>query len=238
VTPLLKTASKQRNSFCKAWNNVLRDANEDNVHEVRIASRRLLSSLLLVDSILLANHRSKARRKIKRVMRRLGPLRDVQVQISITSTWPRAKAPQAFREYLKRRKLATSRAALSYLTPKRKRAIREALKTTERNARHRFQAIKSAIVRARLTAAIEAQRAEVAASADAAKSKDPQKVHHFRVAGKRLRYALESANPDLPDKPDAEFRRLRRYQKDLGEKRDLALLTETLRSWRLKKTAG
>jgi CHAD domain-containing protein len=240
-TPLLKTASKQWNALRDAWKHMLRDTDEDSVHELRVASRRILSCLFIVDSILLANHRSKARRKIKRLMKKLGPLRDVQVEISIVRSWPRARAPKTFRDYLERKKAVSSRTARAYLTPKRKQAIQRSLRAAERKAKRGLEELRPAIVRARLASALDAQREEFEAARTAAKSPDPRKTHRLRVAAKRLRYSLESVDPKLADNPDAELRRLRRYQKDLGDKRDLSILMDTLQDWRtthLRKTAG
>jgi len=186
MTALLKTASKQWDVLRHAWNDVLRDANEDSVHELRVASRRILSCLSLVDSILLANHRSKARRKIKRLMKKLGPLRDVQVQTSISRSWPRTKAPLGFQEYLKRRIVTKSKAVQSYLTDKRKRAIRGSLKDAELDARRSLQDLSPELVRSRLSSALESQRDEFHAAKAAAKSQDRKKVHRLRVAAKRL----------------------------------------------------
>jgi len=235
MTALLKTASKQWDVLRHAWNDVLRDANEDSVHELRVASRRILSCLSLVDSILLANHRSKARRKIKRLMKKLGPLRDVQVQTSISRSWPRSKAPLGFQEYLKRRIVTKSKAVQSYLTDKRKRAIRDSLKDAELDARRSLQDLSPELVRSRLSSALESQRDEFHAAKAAAKSQDRKKVHRLRVAAKRLRYSLEALEPDLTENPDAEVRALRRYQKDLGRKRDLSILKDALHDWRSRQ---
>jgi CHAD domain-containing protein len=179
MTALLKTASKQWDVLRHAWNDVLRDANEDSVHELRVASRRILSCLSLVDSILLANHRSKARRKIKRLMKKLGPLRDVQVQTSISKSWPRTKAPLGFQEYLKRRIVTKSKAVQSYLTDKRKRAIRGSLKDAELDARRSLQDLSPALVRSRLSSALESQRDEFHAAKRAAKSQDRRRFTAF-----------------------------------------------------------
>jgi len=235
VTSLLKTAAKQRHTLRDAWKKVRQEASEANVHELRVAARRILSCLSLIDSILLDSHRSKARRKIKRLMKKAGSLRDVQVQLAIAKSWPPAKAPAAFRAYLQRKHHENSRTVNAYLTAKRKRSIQQALKTAERRAQRGLDTLKPAITRSRLASALGAQRTEFHAARVAAKSQDPEKVHHFRVASKRLRYSLESVNPGLSEKPNAEYRSLRRYQKDLGTQRDLALINSTLREWRLNQ---
>src|SRR5262245_31295292 len=68
--------------FRKEWGRTRRKYSEDAVHDLRVASRRLLAVLDTLDSIVTDKKIHECRARIKKVLDALSPLRDTQVQRS------------------------------------------------------------------------------------------------------------------------------------------------------------
>ena len=83
MNPLLKTAEDYRDDLRKTWNDARSRLDETSIHDLRVATRRMSSALLLLETVLEEKSASKARRRTRRVMKSLGPLRDIQVQVTL-----------------------------------------------------------------------------------------------------------------------------------------------------------
>ena len=64
----LSSLKEYRDQFRKVWKKARRAMDEDSIHDLRVASRRMAASLLLVESVLGEDRSSKVRRRIKRLM--------------------------------------------------------------------------------------------------------------------------------------------------------------------------
>jgi CHAD domain-containing protein len=230
LTPLLKTTREYWKDFSRKWKDARHDLNEENVHDLRVASRRTVSGLSLLESIL-EDRPSNARHRIKRLMHKLGPLRDIQVQISIVEKWTPTRTVKTFLKSLERTRKKESRQTLKYLSSERKTKIRESLRTFEDRSKERLESMSSGTVRTRINAALMKQREVVEATRSSATPSDPQSLHRFRVAIRKLRYFIEAATPETGRATAAELRSLRRHSTELGSQRDLQLLKEKFRNW-------
>src|SRR5262245_39125417 len=101
VRSLLKTVWDNWDELRKTWKGVRQKMDEDSIHDLRVASRRVGAGLFLLEAILQDDRSSKARRRLKRLMKKLGPLRDVQVQISIVEKWKRRGNLGKFKKLLR-----------------------------------------------------------------------------------------------------------------------------------------
>ena len=220
-----------RDELRRAWKKASRDLDEDSIHDVRVACRRMGALLLLVESVLL-KERSTARRRIKRVMNKLGPLRDTQVQISIVKKWKQTQRVQRFTNSLERAERQESERVSDYLSRHRKQSILKKLRDFETNAARRLKKIPQATIQARVQSALSVQRLDLEAARKAMVPSDPSSLHAVRRTARRLRYCLEAAEEIVGAASRSELQRLRRDQTGLGNKRDLQLLETRFREFR------
>jgi CHAD domain-containing protein len=197
----------------------------DDVHDMRVASRRLRAALELFDR--------KSRRKrqlrpahdaVEKLGDALGELRELHVQLA----WLRGEVAAASeRDKVGLQALLGEREAK---LPKRIERLHAALGSWTENGVTRVEAALAALdiggrlggnrVRRRLSRRLKGVKRRAAA---ATKSMDARTVHQLRIDAKKLRYAAELAQPAFPSEIAALLDRLQPLQETLGELHDAAV---------------
>jgi len=229
--PLLKTADKYRKDLRKAWNDARRHLDEATIHDLRVATRRMSAVLLLLEAILGKDGASSTRRRTKRVMKRLGTLRDIQVQISIVKKWNSTDSARGFLESLEQVEKREKKTVRDYLSADRRKRLLRRLRDFERDAAKQLKKMPDATVQATLERVITQQRDDVKAADNQLARSDPQSLHALRIASRKLRYSLEATADTVGAAPESELEALRQRQTELGRKRDLQLLDEKYAEW-------
>lgn len=181
------------------------------VHDLRVAIRRLLSTLRLVAAAAPRAPGKKVRRKLRHLLRRLSGLRDTHVQLGLLrALGRRMPAPRDFREFLKCRRHRLERRlkptlAAAALTPRRARRTEAALRA----------ALADTLVR------LETRRLRM----DPAR---PATIHRLRVALKRYRYMAEALARLAPGADAGRLAALRECQRRMGGIQDLDVLLKRL----------
>ena len=230
----LSAFNDYRDELRKAWKKARHGLDEDSIHRLRVASRRMASSLLLVESVLVEERSSSARRRIKRLMKKLGLLRDIQVQISIVKKWKQTEDVQRFADSLGRAERQEKRRIRDYLSRHRKQEILQELRDFEKDAARRLKRIPQATMKARMQRVLSAQRMDLEAARKAMVPSDLSSLHAARRSARNLRYCLEAAGAIVGPAPRSELQRLRRDQTQLGNKRDRQLLESKFQEWKRK----
>jgi len=199
---------------------------EEAVHQLRVATRRLLAQFTLLSWVAPSPALEKARRTLKRRLTALGDLRDAQVQRQFLEQ-KAASFPEVLllRAWLLRREHRLARSAAEkvnrFKTRKLERWISTMLQGLTANARKsRVQSqLASAVLRAAAQAFAEAvERRRMIDLADL------RTIHQTRVAFKRFRYMVESLSPDITGLSKRQLRELAYYQRKMGIIQDLEVL--------------
>ena len=199
------------------------EGEDHSVHQARVASRRLRESLPVLAMGL--ERGRKARRKVRRVTRALGTVREMDVTMLILDELAaRPGMPRAALEDVRGHVLAERdrrrRVMLTRLrklnTAKLMRRLEEvAIEVTENDRSWRDTLATRAVRRAkRFTAGIQA----------AGQIYSPDRLHVVRLATKKLRYVLELAVDTGVRQAAAPVRTLKRLQATLGRLNDLNVL--------------
>jgi len=234
MIPLQQTTSEYWDQLRKAWRAVCNDFDAASVHDVRSASRRVVAALLLLEAAAGIGSPSKARRRMKRLTKRLGRLRDVQVQISIVEEWQATGASNRFLNSLKALETKERRSARRYLTSTRKQKIRRSLRAFERVIEKSLAKRTLKAIHAEIRIALNNQR-QAFRLARKRGSSDSESLHLLRTTARKLRYSLEAAASTIGPAPKGESQRLRRYQTELGRRRDLQIVKDEFEQWRQKE---
>jgi CHAD domain-containing protein len=211
------------------------------VHRARVASRRLREALPL---IVPGQRGRKIERKIRKLTRALGPVRELDVALLTLEQLRRAgEVPAAGiarlqqQVSLERRRLHTemcaevSRVDLPKL---QRRAINAAHRAAEAKPERRHNTKQAADARPR--AARRAARLRAAID-NAAGIYLPDRLHEVRVAVKKLRYTLELARDLRGSRAEAPIRTLREAQDLLGRMHDHEVLIARVRAVQSSPTA-
>lgn len=227
VGPILAAALDRRwQSYREQLRHCQEKFSEEAVHQLRVATRRLLAQFTLLSWVAPSPALEKARRTLKRRLTALGDLRDAQVQRQFLEQ-KAASFPEVLllRAWLLRRERRLARSAAEkvnrFKTRKLERWISAMLQGLTANARtSRVQSqLASAVLRAAAQAFAEA--VERRRAIDLA---DLRTIHQTRVAFKRFRYILESLSPSVTGLSKRQLRALAYYQRKMGIIQDLEVM--------------
>ena len=210
----------------------LKDFDIDGIHDARVATRRLKAAMELLAPVLSDDHRKEFEKVLKKIRRRLGPLRDMDVMLEHlskladhathgnTAQWLAAQLEHrrdlARLESLEGPRSADVLAKLGSWWHVREEVIEahEAIDTLVAQSLHlqfdEFTEKANGLIR-QMDAAGESDHAR----------QDP---HELRIAGKLLRYTLELAESQGHSLPAAVFRQFKRMQECLGNWHDDVVL--------------
>ena len=202
------------------------------VHQARVASRRLREALPLLGVRADADALDRADKRVRRITRALGPVRELDVTLLLLAELRRKKAAPlraiervheaVTEERQKRRRDMLAEIKPSRLDKLRKRLVRVATPASRRVAK------SSALVEANAQAASRA--ADLRAAIDRAGGIYlADRLHRVRVAAKKLRYALEIQRELTKSRSTAQLNRLKVQQDLLGRMHDLEILIDRAR---------
>jgi CHAD domain-containing protein len=228
----------------------LREQNDaDAVHDLRVASRRFHAAALLFSDTLPPAALTNAERRIRRVRKAAGNVRDGDVQMEFIAALMRKKRARRYRFGLERLLLR-----LSQRREKQMRRITAALATLERSTATQalLRTIRTGTSRTLrgLPLPLRQRSGQAVAAALAGlfryeqfvkQSSAAAELHQMRIAAKRLRYVMEIFNPVYKGTLTPYIRIIRTLQDALGQMHDcdvwLAVIPEFIEEER-KRTAA
>ncbi|HSF32834.1 MAG TPA: CHAD domain-containing protein [Candidatus Tectomicrobia bacterium] len=237
---LLEALNDRWRTFRAELKRCQKKYSEAAVHDLRVATRRLIATLDLVVSVDPQADLRKARRALKRQLGMFGPLRDVQVQsVSIDKMLAKFPKLQSYYDSLmsRERKLVQRLGAdiKRVKSGKLEKAIRTAVKrldvlldTPERQQEKRAEAIR----------AVEAAFNRVVERKQAVDPTDSATIHRMRVAFKKFRYMIESLAPMLDRGTSKRLKAMNAFQGDMGDIQDAEVLLTGVVSFARKRGAA
>ena len=205
---------------------------ETSVHQARVASRRLRQALPLLGVRADAHALDRAGRRVRRITRALGPVRELDVTLLLLTELEKKGAAPA-------RAIARVRAAVTDERQARRREMLAAIKPSKLNKlrKHLVQVAspeKRHVSKGSALAEADAQAAARAAQLKAAIEHAggiylPDRLHRVRVAAKKLRYALEIQRELTRSRSAAHLNRAKAQQDLLGRMHDFEILIDRAR---------
>jgi CHAD domain-containing protein len=202
---------------------------QDAVHDVRVETRRLLSTIELLGAFVPEHDIRKARRALKHHLDTFDQLRDTQVQLGyvgrMAGTFPDA---YAFYDWLRDRKARftrTTRKAVKHIKTKR---LGRCLAAFEKEIRLQRKQITRERAFAIVQRAINQAFARVAQRCRHVRADDTKTIHRTRIAFKHFRYMVEALSPLLPAVTEDHRRAMRGYQCMMGDIQDMEVLLAAL----------
>jgi CHAD domain-containing protein len=233
VTPKTVTPNQLLlEAFDKRWRNYRAERercraefSNEAVHDIRIATRRLLSLIKLLNSISPRPRLRKLNRAFKDQLDEFDDLRDTQVMLAeFSETAQELPQLQSIQEHLqtiesnllKRLRKRIKKFDLDEISKRMKKA-REAIEANHQD--DPLPQILQAVDDAYLLARERYERIDPA---------QPATIHRVRVAFKSFRYMVEIAHPLLDDFPTENLKRMNDYQSAMGDIQDMEIIMQTL----------
>ena len=220
-------------SYRKQLHHCQEECSEEAVHELRVATRRLLAQFTLLSWVEPSTPIEKARRILKRHLAALGDLRDIHVQ-RLFLEQKAARFPELvlFHAWLERRERCLVKSAAGQVSRFKTRKLEKSISaliadlTVNAGGARRQTRLESTV----LQAAAEAF-AEAVARCRAINLAEPDTIHRTRVAFKRFRYIMESLAPGLTGLSKRQLRALACYQRKMGLIQDLEVMQTCLTNY-------
>lgn len=202
------------------------------VHQARVATRRLREALPVLRKSLDADALDRARQRVRRMTRALGPVRELDVSLQALDEFANrgiasGRAIAKVRQSIAQERLRRRRDMLTAITPGKVDRLRRELAAVGSGPEvgGKPGAIRDAVQRVerragRLRAAIEAAGGLYLAD----------RLHTVRIAAKKLRYAMEIERELKRSRVTARIRQLKTLQDLLGRMHDLHVLAEHTRA--------
>lgn len=210
---------------------------EQAVHDLRVATRRLIATIEILLTILPGDNLKKRRRTLKKMLSGFGRLRDTQMQLlTVEKLLPPYPVLQPFFTVLiLRERQMVKRVARQVKT--------EGLKALERNIRDVNKRLKRfsrnpAMRMANRSAVMGAVAAAFARVRTLRQGVDPANtttIHALRVAFKKFRYMVEALHPFLGDISDAQLQKMNAYQMRMGDIQDIEVLIGSVNEYALRR---
>lgn len=222
-------------TFSRQWTRLQRRSSPAAVHEMRSASRRLVSSIN-VAALSAGVRAAQASRRLERISDRLGPLRDNYIYRKTMDHLKASSNAQAFTRFLARENSDGRRRVEKFFGQHRKRAVRRRIDKIERRLRRvsrdwtpdDFHTAFEKVLRRRYESLIDAHKAWE-------DRPDNKRFHLMRIELRELRYASEAVADVLglsrTHKVQASIKALKSLQTTMGDVHDIHKLRTKLVAW-------
>ncbi len=228
---LVESLEEYWKQFSKTWRLAKNECGESETHDLRVAARRFTSVLGLLDSAFSDVGADGVRRRFKKVLKRLGGLRDAQVQLLRARDTHSIEVPKAFQKSLETKIRSEDRPVSVFLQGGYKAKLRRRLSKLEEQLHDRLEETTPAKLHASLAREIKARHNVFTRARSRFVRSGEAHLHVMRIALKDLRYGVEGAAPLVNVASRSELSRLRALQKKLGNIRDLRILGTSLAEW-------
>lgn len=230
---LAKSAAALERDFRRRLKRCRHGFSREDVHQLRVAARRLRSEWELVAGLAPGLPVKRVRRRLNRWLQACSLLRDTQVQLEFLES--RAAAfPESlgFRRALARKERKGARKLDRQLRRVDRLALRESVcKLCQRLRRSSRPGMPRNDWEARAGRALAKAAARVSLRLKAVDPGEARTLHQVRVAFKRYRYLREALPCTLSGLDEQTENAHRDYQRRMGEIQDTQVLREALRDY-------
>ncbi|HMV28932.1 MAG TPA: CHAD domain-containing protein [Anaerolineales bacterium] len=196
---------------------------EEAVHDLRVATRRLLALFDLLRSILIHNRIQKIRRTLKEQLDDLDDLRDTQVMLADISEFIQdIPSLRVFQERLQKNEKKLLRQTRKRIQSRDPSKLAARIKKVSAM----LADLPEPALREHIFTATDERFARVLQAHNAVDLEHIPSIHKLRIAFKKFRYTIEIVNPLIADFPAENFERMHSYQSMMGDIQDLEVASQ------------
>ncbi len=239
ITRVLMDSLAQRwRKYLKELRRCKRAFSEESVHDLRVATRRLISILMIVEIVKPDSRSRWLQRRLKRLFDAFGPLRDTQVQI-LTIEKKVAEFPElaTLLTMLRVRERSQMNTVAVKIMKIETRPLSRIISAIKKSLRVHFS--RPMMQRIGMNAVFGAAASKYLTAVAYKEHVVPTRartIHRARIAFKKLRYTLEALLPMLSSANKEYVRALDAYQTRMGEIQDAELLSTLVRNFAARRS--
>jgi len=235
---LLSSLDQSWKNFSGAWKSARTKSSEKAIHDLRVNTRRLIAILELAKAVSGDGEIAKLQRRFKKVLKRMGPLRDTQVLLVNLARIQQGGLVSDFKKTLEQKERREIDGIRDELRRRRKQKLTKAVE----DVRVGFSDLQAKLGRGKVHRSIDrvlsSRRNELLKAERRFHRSQPiseDLLHAMRIALKKFRYVIEAAQPLLDDSAKQRAKEMHAFQQLIGESRDVELLRTALEKWANKR---
>ena len=235
---LLSSLDQSWKNFSGAWKSARTKSSEKAIHDLRVNTRRLIAILELAKAVSGDGAIAKLQRRFKKVLKRMGSLRDTQVLLVNLSQIQRGGLVGDFKRTLEQKERREIDGIRDELSRGRKQKLSKGVK----DVRGGFCNLQAKLGREKVHRSIDrvlsSRRNELLKAERTFHRSQPineDLLHAMRIALKKFRYVIEAAQPLLDNSAKQRAKEMHAFQQLIGESRDVELLRTALEKWANKR---
>lgn len=230
-----RSLQKQWKRYRKELKRCQRKFSEKAVHNSRVAARRLLATLELLEGFLRPELVKGARARIKEHLDIFDDLRDTQVQlVAATSLHRIFPATRQFCDWLQRREVRFRKKACALIRRNKTKPLSKLIAASEDSLVRALDKHSSTAAANLLLRSISKAFNTTARLKQCIRLVRPKTIHRTRVAFKRFRYMVELLADHLPA-DEKMLEEMQHYQTMMGDIQDADVLLQTFDKFIRKK---
>jgi CHAD domain-containing protein len=221
--------------FSTGWKKVSREFSETAVHDFRVAIRRMISELEIAAAITGEKKPRTLIRKFKRILKVLGPLREIQVHL-LRSERGNSSLEKRFSIFLREQENKEVRRLRRRMQDRIKKDLRRGVWKSSQKLKVKVAGISSPALLTAIQESLQKRSdAVIAAYFSFRTSSSARDFHRMRIKFKRFRYAVEVAKHVPGASAKQQIGRMRDLQKIMGDIHDLQTYMEAMVEWSGKR---
>jgi CHAD domain-containing protein len=235
---LLSSLDQSWKNFSGAWKSARTKSSEKAIHDLRVNTRRLIAILELAKAVSGDGAIAKLQRRFKKVLKRMGSLRDTQVLLVNLSQIQRGGLVGDFKRTLEQKE----RREIDGIRDELSRGRKQKLSKGVEDVRVGFCNLQAKLGREKVHRSIDrvlsSRRNELLKAERTFHRSQPineDLLHAMRIALKKFRYVIEAAQPLLDNSAKQRAKEMHAFQQLIGESRDVELLRTALEKWANKR---
>ena len=218
----LQTLDARFGRYLELFKTCRKEFSEEAIHDLRVATRRLLAFTELLNRFHSPSGYKKIRRTLKKRLDGFDELRDVQVMIrKVSEVQDRMPAVAPFWGAMKNREESLLEKAREQIQKQKTDMLSKWFGGAARELRKQPDPEKFS---AELFRAADLAYALVRRRYDRMSKAEASSIHRLRIAFKRFRYLMEMMAPLMPDFPPRILPDMHAYQTRLGDIQDMEVL--------------
>jgi len=235
---LLSSLDQSWKNFSGAWKSARTKSSEKAIHDLRVNTRRLIAILDLAKAVSGDAEIAKLQRRFKKVLKRMGPLRDTQVLLVNLSRIQQRGLVGDFKKTLEQKERREIDGIRDELSRGRKQKLSKAVDDVRGGVCNLQVKLGTAKVHRSIDRVLSSRRNELLKAERRFHRSQPiseDLLHAMRIALKKFRYVIEAAQPLLDDSTRQRAKEMHAFQQLIGESRDVELLRTALEKWANKR---
>ncbi len=231
VTAVSGALSERWERFVRETARCRRRPAEPALHDLRVAMRRLLAAMNVVDGILPGGYCRRSSRRMRMHLKAFNRLRDVHVQLlGVRKLRRRYPVLARYGTFLRGEERVLGRTVRAEILAVRQESMLRCIADAQVALRNLYGSpAASGALRAMLQGSAAIAFGKVLARRAGLSAPDARSVHRMRVAFKKFRYTVEMCRPFLPRADREDARAMDEFQTAMGEIQDLEVLATGLR---------